>query len=184
MTTRQSLRPCALLLILAALTASATACSKPEPATARAAPPATGGVAQTDDDLTAYITWYRDWKLVINRQRAELDAVTQTVAARYSFAETGNIVQDPEFLALLARQREEMRPLMARVPSGAHRHGIRGDARRYRAPAPHSQRHDLRAGPQRVGAGGCAQEVRRQIRGLGAGAREQDRRDAESVVGG
>jgi hypothetical protein len=118
MATGRGLRPCVLPWILAALTALPTACGKPEPATARAAPPTTGSAAQTDDDLMAYVNWYRDWKQLTNRHKAEGDALMQSVAARYSFAETGNIAQDPDLLALLARQRQEMRPLMARAPGG------------------------------------------------------------------
>jgi hypothetical protein len=118
MATHPRLRPRILLWMLSALAASATACGKPEPAAARAAPPAAASAAETADDLIAYITWYRDWKQLTNRHKAELDALTQSVAGRYSFAETGNIAQDPDLLALLARQRQEMQPLMARVPGG------------------------------------------------------------------
>jgi hypothetical protein len=37
----------------------------------------------TEADLTAFLEWLRDWKSLTNRHRAELDDVTERVAARY-----------------------------------------------------------------------------------------------------
>jgi hypothetical protein len=117
MTADRTRRPC-VLWTLSALTALATACSNKEAAAGRPEQPPTAGAAREDDDLMAYVNWYRDWKLLTNRHKAEGDVLVQSVAAKYSFAETGKIAQDPDLLALLARQRQEMRPLMARAPGG------------------------------------------------------------------
>jgi len=125
----RGVRPCVGLWILLSLTMLATACRKKEPATAenppaaepsvQPAPPATSRIAPTDDDLTTYVEWYRDWKLLTNRYRAELDAVTEQAAVKYSLEDTGKIAQDPDLLAFLDRQRREMQPHMDRAPRGA-----------------------------------------------------------------
>jgi hypothetical protein len=111
--------------ILLSYATLAAGCGAKEPAaegTIAAAPSARPGAAAaltpTDDDLMRYLVWTRDWKLLTNRHRAELDAVTEQVAARYSLKDTDKVVQDPEFLAMLDRQGKEMKAHHAGLPSG------------------------------------------------------------------
>ena len=79
---------------------------------------ATAQSAQSDSVLTSYLEWYRDWMLLTNRHKAEGDAQSERMAARYSYAELDKVTEDPELVAMLARQREEMRPFMTRAPRG------------------------------------------------------------------
>lgn len=74
--------------------------------------------AQSDSVLVAWIEWHRDWMRRTNRHKAELDADSARLAATYSHAESHRVAEDPELLAMLARQREEMQPLVARAPRG------------------------------------------------------------------
>lgn len=85
---------------------------------ARAEAHSTARSAQSDSVLTSYLEWHRDWMQLTNRHKAELDAQSERMAARYSFADSDKITGDPELLALLERQRGEMRPLMTRAPRG------------------------------------------------------------------
>jgi hypothetical protein len=73
-------------------------------------------LAVTEDDLAKYVRWWRDYLTLVQRHRLELDATTQRVAARYPFAQTDRIAQDPELLATLERQRSAMQELMDQTP--------------------------------------------------------------------
>ena len=103
------------------------ACSdrEPPPRSAELQLQATARAAQSDSELTSYIAWYRDWKILTNRHKAELDAESQRLTARYSFAETNQAATDTALLALLQRQRSEMAPLMSRVPRGLTAEALR-----------------------------------------------------------
>ena len=85
---------------------------------ARADAHSTAHSAQSDSALTGYLEWHRDWMQLTNQHKAELDAESVRIESRYSLADSYKITQDPELLALLERQRGEMRPLMARAPRG------------------------------------------------------------------
>ena len=84
----------------------------------RAAPRVTARAAQPDSALTSYIEYYRDWMLLANRHKVELDAEMRAIEARYSHLDVNKLGQDPHFMALLDRQRREMQPLAARAPRG------------------------------------------------------------------
>ena len=66
----------------------------------------------------AYLTWLRDWKQLTLRSKAELDAVTEQVATKYSLADTGKIVQDPDVVAVIARNAEANKTHFALKPKG------------------------------------------------------------------
>jgi hypothetical protein len=120
------------------LVAVVLACRGKEPATVQTPPPAdTPPVAAaapaatipaavavasvglpTDEELMTYLTWLRDWKQLANRNKAELDAVTERVAATLSVADTGKIAQDPDVLATIARNGETMRAHFDLKPKG------------------------------------------------------------------
>jgi hypothetical protein len=107
------------------LFAAAAACRETPAAGARGAPAgppsyqrATTRVDVTDADLSACIEWLRDWKALTNRHKAEGDEVARRAAARLSPAETNELAQDPEFLALLEQQGHEMQALHKRLPKG------------------------------------------------------------------
>lgn len=96
------------------------ACSR-EPAPerdARATPPLAARSVESDSVLTAWVEWHRDWMRLTNRHKAELDADSARLAQRYSWRESHRVAEDPELLAMLARQRAEMQPLLARAPRG------------------------------------------------------------------
>ncbi|MDB4908019.1 MAG: hypothetical protein JWO05_2803 [Gemmatimonadetes bacterium] len=77
-----------------------------------------GSAAPVDSALTVYVEWQRDWMLLSNRHKAEIDAATPAIVARNAPVDAGKLERDPAFTALLDRQREEMRALMARAPGG------------------------------------------------------------------
>ena len=58
---------------------------------ARADAHSTAHSAQSDSALTSYLEWYRDWMQLTNRHKAELDAESVAIAARYSLADTYKI---------------------------------------------------------------------------------------------
>src|SRR6266513_516365 len=74
-------------------------------------------VRPTDEYLTTYLSFVHDWMETTNRHVAESEAMRR-VSARYSPADAPMVGHDPDLLALLNRQREEMAPLMARAPHG------------------------------------------------------------------
>lgn len=107
------------LVVVAALLA--TGCGTPEPPLARASPPgarATPAVAQPDSALMAYLAWQRDWKLLTNRHRAELEVESRRIADQATLSSGNPFAEDPAFRALLDRQRGEMQQLMTRAPHG------------------------------------------------------------------
>jgi hypothetical protein len=71
----------------------------------------------TDEYLTTYLTDVHDWMDMTNRHVAESEALIQKISARYPPSDPGGSAHDPEFLALLNRQREEMAPVVARLPN-------------------------------------------------------------------
>jgi hypothetical protein len=109
------------LFVVAAVLVT-TGCGTPEPPPARTsrprAPASPPVVARPDSELTNYLAWQRDWKLLANRHRAELEAESQRMENRYPLRATDSIAQDPGLLALLERQRGEMQLLMVRAPRG------------------------------------------------------------------
>ena len=74
------------------------------------------GLVVTEDDLTRYVAWWRDYLTLVNRHRIELDAVTRSVSSKYSPGETDRMSQDPELLATFDRQRSAMQELEGRRP--------------------------------------------------------------------
>jgi len=97
--------------VIAAVT---LACRDETPAVERR----TARAAQPDSALTSYIEYYRDWMLLANRHKVELDAEMPAIEARYSHPEAKKLGQDPHFMALIDRQRREMQPVAARAPRG------------------------------------------------------------------
>ena len=107
-----------LRVLMAVLAMTGCGPSESPPArTNRSPAPATFAVAP-DSELTGYLAWHREWTLLTNRHRAELEAVLRRIDSRYSLQNAGAIAQDPDLLSLLERQRGEMQPLMARAPRG------------------------------------------------------------------
>ena len=80
--------------------------------------PGTSASARPDSELTNYLAWHRDWTLLANRHRAELETESQRIARRYSLRDADRIAADPELLTLLERQRGEMQQLMVHAPVG------------------------------------------------------------------
>lgn len=72
----------------------------------------------TEEELTGYLEWVRDWKHLANRNRAELEPALQAIFARYPSGDPGAVASDPEWLALHARQKEKMQAHMDRMPPG------------------------------------------------------------------
>lgn len=107
------------LLLTAVLATTGCGTPEPEPArTSRPRAPASSAAARPDSELTSYLAWHRDWKLLANRHRAELEAELQRLGNRYSLRDADRIEQAPGLLTLLGRQRGEMQRLMVRAPRG------------------------------------------------------------------
>jgi hypothetical protein len=118
------------------LAAFVLACGGKEPAPAKTPPPADAPPAAsearqgtttpaaapdglpTDEELMAYLTWLRDWMQLTHRSKAELDAVTEQTAPKYSLADTGKIVQDPDVVAVIERNGEANKAHFALKPKG------------------------------------------------------------------
>lgn len=104
------LRTCAVI----ALVAAALACGRGREGVVKF--DGQRALAVTEDELTRYAAWWRDYLTLVNRNRIEMDAVTRSVSSKYSFADTDRIAQDPELLATLDRQRSAMQELDRRRP--------------------------------------------------------------------
>ena len=72
----------------------------------------------TDEELTSYLEWLRDWKHLANRNRTELEAGLEPIFARYPSRDPNAVASDPEWLALHRRQAEGMQAHMNRRPRG------------------------------------------------------------------
>jgi hypothetical protein len=80
--------------------------------------------AQSDDALSSWLEWHRDWGRLVNRHRVEQDAEVARRAAGGPGASDQALAADPGFLAVIYRQREEMRAMMARAPRGLTADGL------------------------------------------------------------
>ena len=65
-----------------------------------------------------YLIWLRDWKQLTLRNKAELDAVSEEAAAKLSIADTGKIAQDPDLLAVIARNGDANKAHFDSKPKG------------------------------------------------------------------
>jgi hypothetical protein len=82
-------------------------------------------VTVSDADLTAYLAWLNDHMAATNQHRADLETMSQRLAAKYSLAETHRVATDPELLALANLQRAAMQELEVRSPvSGVKRQAL------------------------------------------------------------
>ena len=73
----------------------------------------------TDEALTTYLTSVHDWMQMTNRHADENEMLMRKLSARYPLSGTGHLAQDPELVAQLNRQREEMAGVVAGAPVGA-----------------------------------------------------------------
>lgn len=106
--------------VIAAAVIAVIACSRKGPEHATPTPVAgakSGGALQiTDDQITSFLAWRREYADLAQRHVGELREVSDRIAAKYSPAETNRISEDPEFLGTLERQRAEMQREMDRNP--------------------------------------------------------------------
>jgi hypothetical protein len=72
----------------------------------------------TEEELTSYLEWWRDWKRLTNRNAAELYEVMERVSRKYPRDDTRSLAADPEYLAVYNRHRTEMKSHMDRKPKG------------------------------------------------------------------
>src|SRR3954468_1175114 len=72
----------------------------------------------TEEALTTYLTSVHNWMQMTNRHAEENETLMRKLSARYSPSGTGHLAQDPELVAQLQRQREEMAVLLAGAPVG------------------------------------------------------------------
>ena len=112
------MRAIALLSTLSAIAMLSRACGREEPAARAPRLRAERPRVPTETELTSYLEWVRDWKHLANRNRAELEVATGTIFARYPSGDEGAAANDPEWLALHARQKQAMQAHMDRMPSG------------------------------------------------------------------
>jgi hypothetical protein len=96
-----------------AIAVVAIACAKHEGVVKTAGQPE---LAVTDDELTKYVRWWRDYLTLVNRHLIELDAVRKRVSSKYSFADMNRMSEDPELLATVERQRSAMQELDSHRP--------------------------------------------------------------------
>ena len=111
------------VVLLATLT---FACGRQDPAAegaarneARAVTRAAAEEAQRDAVLARWLPWHREWMLLGNRHKRELDDYMHAMGPKAFLVEADSIARDPAFLALTARQKAAMQALMDRAPDGA-----------------------------------------------------------------
>ena len=97
-------RAAAVLLIVVAL----TACKAKTPEQAAA-----GEI--TDDEVSRFVTWNREWADLAKKHYEEADKVSKRIADKY-FPDLSKMQTDPELLSTLERQRGEMQEHMDRCP--------------------------------------------------------------------
>jgi hypothetical protein len=97
-----------------ALAAAALACGRSQESVVKV--DGQPGLAVTEDELTKYVAWWREYLTLVNRHLIEMEAVTRSVSSKYSFADTDKVSQDPVLLATLDRQRSAMQELDSRRP--------------------------------------------------------------------
>ena len=108
------------VLVIAVAVTLLMACSRKAAEHATATPVAgakSGGSLEiTDDQITSFLAWKREYLDLARKHSAELQEVTDRLGAKYSPAETNKVSADPEFLGTLERQRAEMQQEMNRNP--------------------------------------------------------------------
>jgi hypothetical protein len=72
----------------------------------------------TDEALTTYLTSVHDWMQMTNRHAEENEMLMRKLSARYRLSGASQLAQDPELVAQLNRQREEMAAVVAGTPVG------------------------------------------------------------------
>jgi len=91
-------------------------CRKKTEATAGATGTVAGKMNITDDQITAYLTWTRDWADLAQSHAREASEVAERVARKYSLGDTKGVASDPELLATVERQRTAMQEHMDHNP--------------------------------------------------------------------
>ena len=98
--------------------AAESAASKEARDSARAATRAAAEEAQRDAVLAKWLPWHREWMLVVNRHKRELDDFMLAMGPKLYLVDADSIARDPEYLALTARQKAVMQALTDRAPGG------------------------------------------------------------------
>lgn len=100
----------AVVAILLTLTPS---CSRKN---ARLKPDGRQEIGISEDELIKYLVWWREYATLTSHNMAEMKAVSDRIAARYSLGSSDRIAQDPELVAMLERQQVAARDIEARAP--------------------------------------------------------------------
>jgi hypothetical protein len=76
----------------------------------------TPSVDITDDQITSFLAWTREWGELAMRHAREGQEVAARVAPKYSMSGTPGMTNDPELRATLDRQRAAIQEHMDRIP--------------------------------------------------------------------
>ena len=111
-------RRAAVISIVSAIGMLIAACGTEQPAAG--APPLRAERIRvpTEEELTSYLEWLRDWRHIVNRNRAEMDVAAESIFARHPTGDVAAIASDPEWLAVQQQLKDRMEAHVDRRSAG------------------------------------------------------------------